>query len=207
MRKSALHRFWILSLLLLLPLIGCSSGPKLPPLTQEGVVLAFGDSITYGTGAGAEESYPAVLGRLISRRVVNAGIPGEISGDGLARLPLLLDQEKPSLVIICHGANDMLRGMDMKVAADNLRAMVSLAKERGASVVLIAVPALGYGLSPIPFYGEVAREAGVPCQEQLLSEILSRRSLKADFVHPNAAGYRMMAESLAALLKQSGALP
>jgi len=207
MRKATFHRFWILGLLFLLPLAGCSSGPKLPPLSQNGVVLAFGDSITYGIGASMDESYPAVLGRLINRRVVNAGIPGEISGDGLARLPELLEREKPALVIICHGANDLLRGMDLHQAADNLRAMVRLTRERGVAVVLVAVPAFGYTLSPLPFYGEVARAAGVPCQQKLLSDILSKQSLKADFVHPNAAGYRIMAESLADLLRKSGALP
>lgn len=207
MRMIFVAKLWLTILVGLLFLAGCSAGPKIPALSPDGVVLAFGDSITHGTGASPEESYPAVLGRLIKRRVVNAGIPGEISAEGLARLPELLEREKPALVIICHGANDLLRGMDLSLAADNLRAMVRLAREHGASVVLVAVPALGYTLSPLPFYGEVAKEFGIPCEQKLLTQILSKRSLKADFVHPNAAGYRIMAESLAALLKKNGALP
>jgi len=193
--------------LTLLQLSACSSGPKLPPLPADGVVLAYGDSITYGTGAAVNQSYPVILSNLIGRRVVNAGIPGEITAEGLARLPETLAAVKPSLVILCHGANDIMRGMDQRQTAGNLRAMLSLIRKQGASVVLVSVPALGFSLTPPPFYAEVAGEAGIPCEQEVLSRIMGSGSLRSDIVHPNAAGYRTIAESLAALLRKNGALP
>lgn len=193
--------------LTLLQLSACSSGPSLPPLAVDAVVLAYGDSLTYGTGAESEQSYPAVLSKLIGRRVVNAGIPREVTAEGLARLAGTLDREKPALVILCHGANDLMQGVDQGRAAENLRSMLALIRERGASAVLVSVPAIGLSLSPPPFYDQVAREAGITCERKVLPRILGTRSLKSDIVHPNAAGYRAMAESFADLLRRSGALP
>ncbi|NVN91375.1 MAG: arylesterase [Desulfuromonadales bacterium] len=190
-----------------LQLTACSSGPKLPPLPVDAVVLAYGDSLTYGTGAELNQSYPAILSRLIGRRVVNAGIPGEITAEGLDRLPETLERVKPSLVILCHGANDLMRGMDQRRAADNLRSMLNLIRERGASAVLVSVPEIGLSLSPPQFYAEVAAQAGIPLEPKMLPRILGTRSLKSDIVHPNAAGYRAMAEALADLLRKRGALP
>ena len=67
-------------------LAGCTQSAKLPPLAGDGVLLAFGDSLTFGTGAAEGESYPAVLERLTGLKVLNYGVPGEISAAGLARL-------------------------------------------------------------------------------------------------------------------------
>jgi lysophospholipase L1-like esterase len=183
-----------------------SSEPQLPPLAADAVVVAFGDSLTYGSGAEPSQTYPALLAKLIGRRVVNAGVPGELTAAGLSRLPEVLETEKPALVIICHGANDLLRRLERKKTADNLKAMVRLARERGAAVVLVAVPFPDISLPPPPVYREIAREFALPLEEKTLNAVLADRSLKADYIHPNAAGYRRMAESIAVLLKTSGAL-
>ena len=140
--------------------VACSDDVKLPHLANNAVILAFGDSLTYGTGAEQTESYPAVLEQLIGRRVVNAGIPGEITGEGLSRLPQVLQKEKPALIIICHGGNDLLRLMNQHQAADNLRNMIQLAKKQGVAVVLIAVPTPDMFLSPTNMYREIAKEFG-----------------------------------------------
>jgi len=185
---------------------GCSSVPQLPRLPTDGVVLAFGDSITFGTGANGGESYPAVLAQLIGRQVVNAGVPGEVTAEGVARLPGVLDRERPALVVLCHGGNDLLRRLDRGETAASLRAMVRMARERGIAVVLVGVPALDLSLSPPKFYREVADEFAIPYDGKTLPRILGKGSLKSDYIHPNAAGYRKLAEALAELLARSGAV-
>jgi lysophospholipase L1-like esterase len=180
--------------------------PALQRLTPGAVVLAFGDSITFGTGANPSESYPARLETLIGRKVISAGVPGEATAEGLARLPSALDEARPQLVILCHGGNDFLRNLDEAQAADNIRAMVRLAKSRGAQVLLVGVPKSGLLPSPAGFYSEIAKEFGLPYEGAALRKILTDNNLKSDLVHPNAAGYARLAEALAALMRKGGAV-
>ena len=184
----------------------CSKSPLLAPLSPDATVLAFGDSLTFGSGAGEADSYPAVLAAMLGRKVVNAGIPGEVSAEGAARLPEVLEREKPALLILCHGGNDLLRRQDQGMLAENLRAMIRLARGQGVEVVLLAVPSLGLSLKPPPLYAEVAKEFAVPLENRALPQILAKSSLKSDHIHPNAAGYRQLAVAVAALLKQCGAV-
>ena len=180
--------------------------PKLTPLAPDAVVLALGDSLTFGTGAAATQSYPAALERLIGRKVVSAGVPGEVSASGLARLPAVLDRVQPQLLILCHGGNDLLRQLDTSALARNLRAMVRLARDRGIPVILIAVPKPGLFPSAHPIYAEIAAEMGVPIESDALAEILTDSALKSDPIHPNAQGYSRLAERVAELLKKAKAL-
>ena len=202
MRRAAL----VLAALLAAPLADCGGQPKLQRLAPDAVVLAFGDSLTFGLNANPGESYPTRLQELIGRRVVSSGVVGETTAGGLARLPAALEEARPQLVILCEGGNDFLRKLDEAQAADNLRAMVRLAKARGAQVVLIAVPKPGLLPSVAEFYSAVAKEFGVPHEEAALRKILTDNALKSDLVHPNAAGYARLAEAIAALLRKTGAV-
>jgi acyl-CoA thioesterase-1 len=188
-------------------LAGCGERvPTLPRLDGDAVVLAFGDSLTHGTGASPHESYPAVLERLIGRKVVAAGVPGETSRQGLARLPGALGDLQPRLLILCHGGNDFLRKLPESEAAANVRAMVKLAREQGVDVVLVGVPRPGLTGSPAGFYADVAREFGVPYDGDSLKRVLTDNALKSDWVHPNARGYAHIAGALAGLLRQAKAV-
>ena len=205
-KRNKLFILLLLAVLLVVGLTACSPTVRLPRLADDAVVVAFGDSITFGTGASTQESYPAVLEKLIGRRVVNAGVPGEVTANGLSRLPEILEREKPALLIICHGGNDLLRRLNEQQTVDNLREMIRLAKQRGVPVVMIAVPSPGIFVSPAPFYRDIAKELNIPLEEETLYSVLADGSLKSDYIHPNSAGYRLLAESLAALLKKSGAI-
>ncbi|MGD9954112.1 MAG: GDSL-type esterase/lipase family protein [Burkholderiales bacterium] len=169
-------------------------------------MLAFGDSLTFGTGTTPAQAYPAVLSRLVSRKVVAAGVPGETSEEGLARLPGVLDEVKPALLVLCHGGNDFLRKLGEEAAAANVRAMIREAQGRGISVVLLATPKPGFGTSKVPFYAEIAKELAIPVEAEVLADVLGSRSLKSDLVHPNAEGYAEIAEAVANLLRRSGAV-
>ena len=169
-------------------------------------MLAFGDSLTYGTGAPPAASYPAVLEKLIGRKINNAGVPGEVTAAGLERLPGVLEEVQPQLLILCHGGNDFLRKLGDEQAASNLRAMIKLAKEKGIAVVLVAVPKPGLLLKSADLYDQIAKEYGLPFEQQALKDILSDSSLKSDIAHPNAKGYAQLAQAIAKLLQKSGAV-
>lgn len=195
---------WMMALVVLLA--ACSKTPQLPLLAADATILAFGDSLTAGTGAGEQESYPAVLSQLVGRTVVNRGIPGELSAQGAQRLPEVLDQERPALLILCHGGNDLLGQLDHQAIAGNLRTMIQAARDRGVAVLLIAVPSLGLTLTPPKMYNDLAAEFGIPIERNILPEVLGKSSLKSDHIHPNTAGYRLVAEAVATILKKSGAV-
>jgi lysophospholipase L1-like esterase len=184
----------------------CGGQPKLARLAPDAVVLAFGDSLTFGTGANPQESYPTRLQALIGRKVVASGVPGEASAEGLARLSSALEEAKPQLVVLCHGGNDLLRKLDDAQAANNIRAMVRLANAQGAQVALIGVPKPGLLPSAAGFYEDIAKEFRLPYEGTALRKILTDNALKSDLVHPNAAGYARLAEAVAALLKKAGAV-
>jgi acyl-CoA thioesterase-1 len=188
-------------------LMGCGEDvPQLRPIPGDGVILAFGDSLTHGTGAAPGEDYPQVLAARISRTVVNAGIPGEITADGLQRLPEVLEEVQPALVVLCHGGNDILRRLPFSEAASNLREMIRLSREAGAEVLMLGVPRFGLFLDAAPFYQQVATEMQVPIDIEALSQILADNELKSDTVHPNAAGYVKLATAVESLLRERGAL-
>ena len=184
----------------------CGDAPRLAPLAPDALVLAFGDSLTYGTGAREAESYPAQLEALIGRRVVRAGVPGEVTAQALKRLPGELDEHQPQLLLLCIGGNDFLRNLGKAQAAANVQTMVAVARQRGIDVLLIGTPEKGLTVTPPAFYAEIAEQHRIPYESRVIGEILRDSELKSDTIHPNARGYRMIAERVAALLRKSGAL-
>src|SRR5262245_63533090 len=143
---------WLALLVAVLALAACGERTKLARLPTDAVVLAYGDSLTYGTGAAEEESYPAQLERLIGRRVVRAAVPGEVTAQALTRLPEALDEHTPRLLLLCIGGNDFLRRLGNPQAEANIRAMVQLARSRGVDVVLSGVREPGLSPAPPPFF-------------------------------------------------------
>jgi lysophospholipase L1-like esterase len=185
---------------------GCEKPPRLAPLAPDAVVLAFGDSLTFGTGASEQESYPAQLEQLIGRRVVRAGVPGEVSAAALERLPAALDEHAPRLVLLCIGGNDFLRRLGKTQAAANIREMVQRVRSRGVDIVLVGTPEPGFTVTPPEFYAEIAREFRIPYESGVIGRVLKDSELKSDPIHPNARGYRVIAERLAELLRAGGAI-
>lgn len=198
------------ALALLLAVSACDGGPRtpqLPALSESALILAFGDSLTFGLGTTPDNSYPAVLSRLIDRRIVRSGVSGEITASGLRRLPSVIGRYQPDLIILCHGGNDIIRGLSESTIEANLRAMIAQAQAIGAEVVLVGVPRRSLFLSgSAPLYERIASELDLPYLESTIADILSNDRLKSDPIHPNTAGYRKLAEDLAALLKRAGAV-
>jgi len=198
---------WLLVVLLFAAGVGC--GQKVPgvaPVGPNDVIVAFGDSLTYGTGATESESYPAALAELIGRKVVRAGVPGEVTEGGLQRLPAVIEEHRPALMIVCLGGNDMLRKLDEAQTKANLREIIRMIRAGGISVVLVGVPKPALITGTAEFYAEIAKEFNVPYEGKIVSEVLHQRDLKSDSIHPNAKGYRKMAEAIAELLRKAGAV-
>lgn len=188
-------------------LAGCGEKvPRLSPVGASDVIVAFGDSLTYGTGANEAESYPAVLAQLINRKVIRAGVPGETTSGGLERLESVIEEHRPALMIVGLGGNDMLRKVDDAEIKANLRRILQTIRGRGIAVVLFGVPKPALITSAPEFYAELAKEFGIPYEGKIVTDVLYRPDQKSDAIHPNAKGYRRMAEAFAALLKKAGAV-
>lgn len=175
-------------------------------LSANAVILAYGDSITAGNGAPPTQNYSSLLAEKLQRTVINAGVPGEISAHGLKRLPALLDKHQPTLLILCHGGNDMIRKLGANELEKNLRAMIDAAISRNINVVLIGVPKPGIFLESLDIYDQIAAEYNLPLERDVVPKVLADNALKSDLIHPNARGYSMMADSIYLLLQKNGAI-
>jgi acyl-CoA thioesterase I len=195
------------SIIILILLSACGDdAPKLSKLSNQDVILAFGDSLTHGNGAEKNESYPAVLQSLSDLKVINAGISGEESTAGLERLSSALEKHQPKLLILCHGGNDLLHKKDVGEMESNIRQMIQLAKDKNIPVVLLGVPKPGLFLSSFEVYKKIAETTDVIFLEKLIPDVLGDKTLKSDTVHPNKEGYQVMAETIYATLQEAGAI-
>lgn len=206
---------WVVSAALAASFSACSKQPAAArgtPVPPGATVLALGDSITFGTGAPPEAAYPAVLAGLTGWNVVNAGVPGHTSAQALHRLPALLSEHRPALVIVSIGGNDLLRRGDEAALRDNLRGLLAAVRQAGAQALLVAVPRptltahLTGSLDDHPLYADIATEAGVPLHPQGWSTVLADERLKSDAIHGNAAGYEAFARGLLGTLQAAGLL-
>ena len=199
--------------LLLVTLAGCGRDKKTAqPVPPGSTVLALGDSLTFGTGASAETCYPTVLAVLTGWNVVNAGVPGDTSAQALARLPALLAEHQPKLVIVSIGGNDFLRKLPESDTRTHVHAICKQSLAAGAQVLLVAVPratvaaALGQ-MTDHALYAEVAKDLKIPLQREAWGEVLAQPDLRADAVHANARGYAQFARSVQGTAAAVGLLP
>ena len=180
----------------------CGKPPKLPTIQPGASVLAFGDSVTFGTGAAAGEDWPTLLASQTGWRIENAGVPGDTAEAGEERIQALLDEHRPRLVIIEIGGNDFLRLRQPKAVKEDVRRLIQAARSAGAQVALVAVPefsllgAVTRKPSDSPIYRELGDEEKIPVVSDVFSDILGRPELCADQIHPNAKGYQIWAEAM-----------
>ena len=195
---------WLI-LVLVFVLASCSED-ALDPLRSGDVVVAFGDSLTAGKGVVQDKAYPAVLSRLIGYPVVNAGISGETTAEGLQRLPDVLERENPALLILFEGGNDILRNQDLAKTKSNLEAMIQMAREREIEVVMVGLPRKQLFSNTAELYTQLADQYELPLQDNIVASLLRKPAMKSDNVHFNQDGYAALAGALAKLLKEEGAL-
>lgn len=198
-----------LALAALLLAIACGQ-PKEAPLPPGTRVLALGDSLTAAHGVTPDEAWPALLASETGWLVTNAGVSGDTSAGALQRLPALLEEHSPQLVLVTLGGNDMLRRLPQGQTTAKLGQMLTRIKAHGARAVLLATPkpslagAVFNNLSAADFYRQVAKDHQVPLIEDAIPDVLSDPKLKGDQIHPNAAGHALLSAKIFEALRKIG---
>ncbi|WP_027853895.1 arylesterase [Marinobacterium litorale] len=206
MEANSAWRYGYAGLLLIAVLVlsGCGEG-RLETLGPDDRILAFGDSLTEGYGVAPGQSYPVQLAQITGLEVINAGVSGEETSEGLARLEQVLQREAPQLVLLLEGGNDILRNRNAAQIRENLAQMIEQIRASGAQVVLIGVPEKNLFSSVAPVYRELAEQYDLVFIDTLIADLLRTARYKSDQVHFNALGYRALAEGIAERLEAEGA--
>jgi acyl-CoA thioesterase-1 len=171
----------------------CSEEPRRQP-TAGSQIICFGDSLTSGSGATPGMDYPSQLSRMIGRTVINAGVPGNTTADGLARLAADVLDHDPRLVLITLGGNDLKNRVPRETAFRNLRQIVDRIHAAGAVAVIggIEIPFYGRGFGKA--YADLAEETDAVLIDNIFDDIMGNRDRMSDPIHPNDAGYAIIAE-------------
>ncbi|MGH7875386.1 MAG: GDSL-type esterase/lipase family protein [Candidatus Binatia bacterium] len=160
-------------------------------------IICFGDSLTEGVGAGAGEDYPSLLSRQLVFPVINAGRRGDTSAQALERLSTSVLNKNPRLVIVFLGGNDFLRQVPRQETRKNLEEIVRRIRRSGAMVVIAGMK-LGFFTDEYgAIFEETAQQLGALYVAQVMKGILNDSALKSDSIHPNGAGYRVIAQRIA----------
>lgn len=169
-------------------------------------IMLYGDSLMAGYGLNQNENLSSALAAKFSLKetavlIINASVSGNTTSNGLARLDWSLG-ESPNIVILCLGANDMLRGIDPKYIKENLNTMISKINESGSKIIFAGMrsPKSMGGIYQQRFdqmYREIAEEHDLTFMPFLLEGIaLEKKYLQNDYKHPNALGIQVMANNL-----------
>jgi acyl-CoA thioesterase-1 len=208
-------KYWIALLTLIFACCNNKSTPppehSAAPAKQRPKVVAFGDSLTAGLGLTAKETYPAQLQSMLDSagyeyEVVNAGVSGDTSAGGLRRTDWVLD-ENVKFVILELGANDILRGLPIKLMKENLAKMIESMQSRGINVVLAGMEA---PTNSGPEYRKEVHEAYHSLAERyhtpfipffLEGVVQSEKLVQEDLSHPNPEGAKVLATTVFNVLK------
>ena len=201
--------YGLFAILFLLCGLSACSKPE-TALPAHTTVLILGDSLTQGVGASsAQTSYPALLKQQTQWNIINGGVSGNTSAQALARLPELLQQHQPKLVIISIGGNDFLQRLPNGDTQANIAQNIALSQQSGAQVLLVAVPELTLAAAvghpnDHAMYADLAQIQQVHLLEDAWSDVLGDEALRADPVHANDAGYQTFNLELIKRLQQIG---
>lgn len=172
---------------------GCAQKAAIQPKLEK-TIVCFGDSLTHGTGASNGETYPYFLQKFTNLTVVNAGVHGDTSQQGLDRIDEIF-QFKPFMVLIEFGANDFFKKIPTAVTKKNIESIVDKIQASGATAVILCtednqLPELRRILV------EISNDKNAPIVSGILNEIWTDKTLFADDLHPNSAGYKIVAEKV-----------
>ena len=167
-------------------------------------IVAFGDSLVAGIGAGGGNDFVSLLSKQIEREIINLGVPGNTTADGLARINEL-DQYRPKVVLLLLGGNDHLRKVPIETTFENLGKMIEEIHSRGAIVLLLGVKGNLFGDKFEPEFEKLREKYKTAYVPDVLYGLFGNAKFMEDSIHPNDAGNKIIAERiypvLAPLLK------
>ncbi len=163
-------------------------------------VIAFGDSLVAGTGSTPQHDFVSVLSGKAGVPIVNLGVPGNTTAQGLARLEEL-DPYRPRIVLLLLGGNDYLQKVPIDATFANLAKIIENLQARGAMVVLLGVRGGVFGDPYGSEYEKLSRRYRTAYVPDVLDGLLGKRQYMSDPVHPNDAGYALIAERIYPVLK------
>ncbi len=188
MKNKSIYCISIIFLIGSVCVTGCSKNIKNRYNTGK-TIVCFGDSLTKGVGASPGQDYPSLLSQAIGRPVINAGVSGNTTADGLKRIEQDVLSKNPKLVILAFGGNDFIQRMSFKDTFGNLEIMIQRIQKQGAMVVLVGVRS-GLLTSPASsHYKKLSKQYNTAYIPDILKGIFAKPSLMADGIHPNDAGY------------------
>lgn len=180
--------------LLLVLSAGCAK-QEIKNIDSKGVnIICFGDSLTYGYGVDKGSDYPSLLARMINIPVINAGVDGDTSIEGLKRLNSDVLEKKPLLVIIEFGGNDFLKQVPISLTFSNINEMIDNVQAKGVMVALVDISAGMLFAEYRAQFHRIAKQKGAIFIPSILEGIVTNPNLKSDFLHPNSNGYNIIAQ-------------
>jgi acyl-CoA thioesterase I len=175
---------------------GCSQREIKNVDAQGKNIICFGDSITFGYGVNPGEDYPSILGKLLKLPVFNQGVDSETTAEGLKRIESDVLDRDPYLVIIEFGGNDFLRKVPREETLDNIKHMVDKIQAKGAMVAIVDVSSGMILKEYRSAYYRIAIAKKALFIPRVLDGIITNPRMKSDFLHPNVAGYKLIAQRI-----------
>jgi acyl-CoA thioesterase-1 len=176
-------------------------GPSITNYPTAGTnIIIFGDSLAWGQGSTDGGDIASRLSRQFDLSVLNLGVSGDTTADGLARIEQVLEQD-PHVVIVLLGGNDALRKVPVETTFANLTQIIEQLQAAGAAVLLVGEPGGLYGSRYPKMYEGLAKQYGVAYVPNILHGLIGRAEYMSDAIHPNDAGYAVAADRIAPLLQ------
>lgn len=172
--------------------------PKL--MLNNGPIIAFGDSLVYGFGSTENKDFVSLLSERIGEPIINLGVNGNTTKDGLYRIERVLGQ-KPRLVILLLGGNDSLRQVSQEETFQNLSSIIEQLEANGAVVLLLGVQGGVYNDPYKAQFEALAKKYDTGYVPNVMEGIFGNKALTSDPIHPNDAGYKKIADKVYPVLK------
>lgn len=193
--------FVVLAVLLLLFMFFPSGHAITNIPVKEGPIVAYGDSLVEGVGTTPGNTFVDVLSERIREPILNLGVSGDTTEDGVKRLEEVLD-EKPRIVVLLLGGNDALKRVPAEDTFKNIRTIISELQSDGVAVLLVAPPGgISYAKTYEKEFENIAQEYGVAYVPNILKGLLGKKEYMADIIHPNDVGHAIMADKIEPALR------